>query len=99
MLNPACVADKKQIDFEPALIEGASCDCGGNLYHFINNNKLKLGKFKDVTDIIPNFKDSLSEEMKQYIEKDEEFARELKQDVQFIKEKFDVIVPEYRIPE
>lgn len=77
LLNPACVSDKNQINFEPATINGANCDCGGNLYYFINNNNLKLGKFDNVIDTVPNYKKLLTEELKQYMKKDEEFGKEL----------------------
>lgn len=74
-------------------------DLKGESYQYRGNKQIESTEEKERLDVISDIRISIAGFLSEKSQYKEEFAMELKQDVQFIKEKMDGIIPEYRIPE
>ena len=70
----------------------------GESYQYKGNKQTEFTEEKQRLDVVSDMRISITGFFSEKSHYKEEFARELKQDVQFIKAKLDGIVPEYRIP-
>lgn len=73
-------------------------DLKGESYQYKGNKQIESTEKKQRLDVVSDIRISITGFIADKCHYKEEYALQLKQDVQFIKEKLEGIVPEYRIP-
>ena len=71
----------------------------GESYQYKGNKQIEITEQKQRLDVVSDIRITITGFLADKSHYKEKYAIQLKQDVQFIKEKLDGIVPEYRIPE
>lgn len=74
-------------------------DLEGESYQYKGNKQTEITEEKQRLDVVSDVRITISGFFSKENYHNQRFEIDLKHDVQFIKEKLDVIVPEYRIPE